>query len=160
MSTPKNSSRPVSRNEAKWGAALWNAGWTGLPNIILEYQHRLGLDAVDFNIIMQIASHWWEPDKKPFPSKKKMAIRMNVNESTIRRHIAGMQHGNLIRREQRRTKKGGNSELSGTNIYHLDGLIKAATAFVYEKKQDIAASQAARDARAKRKGRAKLHVVK
>lgn len=34
------------------------AGWTALPNVIFERQRALGLDAIDVNIILHIASYW------------------------------------------------------------------------------------------------------
>ena len=50
---------------------------------------------------------------------------------------------------------------SNTNIYHLDGLIAAATPFAAEEIERRAIERAAKIARARRKGPAKkLHVVK
>ena len=55
----------IRRNEEKWTRTLMDAGWTVLPSIILEKQHALGLDAVDVNILLQLARHWWYKDNPP-----------------------------------------------------------------------------------------------
>ncbi|MGX1428841.1 hypothetical protein AB7M59_009335 [Bradyrhizobium elkanii] len=66
-----------------------------------------------------------------------------------------MEAAKLIRREERRNSSTG----SMTNIYHLDGLIKAATPYALEKIQERDAKAAAKAARAGRKGKPKLTVV-
>lgn len=145
----------IKVNEKKWSAPLMKAGWTALPNIIFERQQALGLDAIDVNIILHIASYWWTAEGKPFPSKKTIATAMGIDPRTVQRRIAGMEAGKLIRREQRRTSATG----SQTNIYHLDGLIEAAKPFAAEKIAERDAKTAAKAARAARKGKPKLAVV-
>lgn len=112
-----------NRNEKKWSKALMDSGWTVIPSVILERQHDLGLDATDINIILQLARHWWYSDNPPHPSKRTIAECMRVHESTVRRHIAAMEHAGFIRREGRWDKNQG--QLS--NEYHFDGLIREAT---------------------------------
>ena len=114
----------LQRNEEKWSSTLMEAGWTVLPSIILEKQHALGLDAVDVNILLQLARYWWYSDNPPHPSKASIALCIGVDRSTVRRHIARMEADGFIRREARYNKKFGGQE---TNTYHFDGLIEAAT---------------------------------
>ena len=97
----------LQRNEEKWSPDLMEAGWTVLPSIILEKQHALGLDAIDVNILLQLARHWWYRDNPPHPSKATIAECLGVDRSTVRRHIAGMEAVGLIRREARFKKTGG-----------------------------------------------------
>ena len=124
----KNSER-LRRNEEKWSPALMEAGWTVLPSIILEKQQALGLDAVDVNILLHLARHWWYSDRPPFPSKATIAECMNISSSTVQRHIAQMERDGLINREYRyKPNKGGQD----TNAYHFAGLIKEATPFALE----------------------------
>src|SRR5205823_5774180 len=105
------------------------AGWTVLPSIILEKQHALGLDAVDINILLQLARYWWFSDNPPHPSKASIAKCIGVHSSTIRRHIARMEADGFITRVPRFNKKLGGQE---TNTYRFDGLIKAATPHAQE----------------------------
>jgi predicted DNA-binding WGR domain protein len=121
--TKTEESKRLRRNEEKWSTVLMEAGWTVLPSIILEKQHALGLDPIDINILLQLARYWWYSDNPPHPSKASIAQCLNIDPSTVRRHIARMEADGFIRREARYGKKGGQE----TNVYYFDGLIKAAT---------------------------------
>ncbi len=129
MPTKKENTQRLKRNEEKWTKTLMAAGWTVVPSIILEKQHALGLDAVDVNILLQLARHWWTKDNPPYPSKSTIAECMRVDRSTVRRHIAQMEKDGFIKRQSRYHGQHGGQ---ATNIYRFDGLIKAATPFAYE----------------------------
>ena len=143
-------------NEKKWSSLLMKAGWTVLPNVIFERQAVLGLDAIDINIILHIASYWWTPEGKPFPSKKTIAKAMQVDPRTVQRRIARMEADGLIKRQQRRSSANG----SQTNIYHLDGLIELAKPYALEKIQQREAKAKEKAAAAARKGKPRLSLVK
>jgi len=142
-------------NEKKWTPTLMKAGWTVLPNVLFERQQALGLDAIDINIILHIASYWWTREGKPHPSKATIAKAMGIEPRTVQRRIARLEAARLIWREQRRLSSKNNQ----TNIYHLDGLIKAATPYALEKIAEREAKAAERTARAARKGKPKLTLV-
>ena len=142
-------------NEKKWTPTLMKAGWTVLPNVIFERQQVLGLDALDINILLHIASYWWTEEGKPHPSKVTIAKAIGVDPRTVQRRIAALEKDRLIRREERRISGGG----SKTNIYHFDGLIEAASPYAIEKIQERKAKAPERAARAQRKGKPKLRVV-
>ena len=125
----KEQTERLRRNEEKWTPTLMEAGWTVIPSVILERQRGLGLDAIDINILMQLAMHWWFSDNPPRPSKRAIAERMNINVSTVRKRIARMEADGLIRRETRFSAKTGRQE---SNNYHFDGLIASATPFAQE----------------------------
>ena len=139
----------LHRNEEKWSPTLMEAGWTALPSIILEKQQALGLDAIDVNILLQLARHWWYADNPPYPSKATIAQCLGVSTSTVRRHIAGMEAACFIRREARYDKRFGGQE---SNIYHFDGLIDAVTPFA---KEAIDLRNQQKQAQAKRRSRKK-----
>lgn len=143
-------------NEKKWTPALMKAGWTVLPNVIFERQQALGLSPLDINIILHIASYWWTESGKPHPSKVTIAKAIGIKPRSVQRRIAALEAAGLIRREERRISRSG----SKTNIYHLDGLIKEAKPYALEKVQEREAKAAERDARAHRKGKPHLRVVK
>ena len=139
-------------NERKWSRDLMAVGWTVIPNVIFERQQALGLEPIDVNILLHLASYWWTPEGKPHPSKKTIAAAIGVDPRTVQRRIARLEAGNLIRREERREKGAGKG--SKSNIYHLDGLIKAAQPYAIEKAEELAERNALRRARASRKGKA------
>jgi len=144
-------------NEKKWSKTLMDAGWTALPSVIIENQRQLGLNPLDLNIIVYLASKWWTAEGRPFPSKGTMAKAMDVHPRTIQKHIAALEGAGYIRREERRTEGG-----SKTNIYHLDGLIKAATPFADEKLAEMKDKEELAKRKAERRGapKPKLRLVK
>lgn len=149
-----DSSADLRTNEKKWTKPLMDAGWTALPSIIIENQRQLGLEPLDLNIVVYLASKWWTAEGKPFPSKATMAKAMNVHPRTIQKHIAGLEGAGYIRREERRTETG-----SRTNIYHLDGLIEAAAPFAAEKLAEIKDKSELAKRRENRRGAPKLRLV-
>lgn len=145
----------LRRNEEKWGTTLIAAGWTVLPSVILERQRALALDAVDINILMHLARYWWFKDRPPFPSKRTIAECMNIDVSTVRRHIQRLEADGLIRRTPR-FEGGGGGQLS--NSYHFDGLIAAAEPFAREE-VDTQRTRRQEDAEKRTRKRPKLRLV-
>jgi predicted transcriptional regulator len=121
--TKSEQTERLRRNEEKWTPTLMNAGWTVIPSILLEKQAALGLDAIDVNILLHLAKHWWYRENPPHPSKISIAKAMGIDASTVRKRIARMQSEGFIQREYRYKKLGGQE----TNFYHFEGLIKALT---------------------------------
>ena len=141
-------------NEKKWSKALMDAGWTALPSVIIENQRQLALSPLDINIVLYLASKWWNAEGKPFPSKSTMAKAMAVHPRTIQKHVQALEGAGFIRREERRTPAG-----SKTNIYHLDGLIEAAKPFAAEKLAEMQDKAEMTKRRQNRRGAPKLRLV-
>ena len=130
--TKKEKEERLKRNEEKWSKTLMDAGFLIIPNVIIERQQAIGLDSVDLNILLQIALHWWEAEKLPFPSKEKIAQCIGIDSSTVRRHIASMEKAGLICRQDRWNRK---TNAQQSNWYCFDGLIEAAKPFAEEEIQ-------------------------
>lgn len=154
-SAEKQPRQTLKTNEEKWSKLLLAAGWIDFPAVIVERQQALGLDAVDLNILLHLANYWWTKDRKPYPSKKTIADALGVTPRTVQRRIADMEKGGLIRREERRIPGRG----SQTNIYHLDGLIEAATGYAEEKLKKREKRKQEDEATPGRKGKPQLKVV-
>jgi DNA-binding transcriptional regulator YhcF (GntR family) len=142
-----NAVESLKTNEKKWSKPLMDAGWTALPSVIIENQRQLMLTPLDMNIILYLASKWWKAEGKPFPSKSTMAKAMDVHPRTIQKHVAAMEGAGYITREERRTPLG-----SKTNVYHLDGLIKAVMPFAEEKLGEVKDRQEREEAKRNRRG--------
>lgn len=142
-------------NERKWSKPLMDAGWTAIPAVIIERQAALGLDALDVNILLHLANHWWTADNKPHPAKGTIAKAVGVDPRTVQRHIAKMEAAGFIRREERRIPGKG----SRTNLYHFDGLIAEAKPFAEEKLAERRRREQEDKARPGRKGRPRLTLV-
>lgn len=136
----------LHENERKWGRELMAAGWTAVPNIIIKRQKQLGLDPTDLNIILHLISYWWKASDLPFPSKKTLAEAMNVDESTIRRRIARLEKGGLVKRIEQRVEGNRNKP----NLYDFSGLIKEVRPYALEEIEAIEAARKEKAERAKR----------
>lgn len=136
----------------KWGNALIDAGYTILPSTLITRQKALGLEPIHINILLVLLTYWWTADSLPYPSKKRMAETIGVDESTIRRRIAEMEKAKFINRVQRRVENDRNL----TNIYDFSGLITALQPFAQE---EIEVKEANRIAKANRVSR-KTPVLK
>jgi len=141
-------------NEQKWSKPLMDAGWTAIPVIIFERQRALDLDPLDVNIVLHLAGFWWKADNKPHPSKTRIADAIGVAPRTVQRRIAMLEKAGYIQREERRIPGGA----SKTNIYHFDGLIKAALPLAHEKLSERKKRAEEERARTRRK-RPRLAIV-
>jgi predicted transcriptional regulator len=133
-------------NEEKWTKPLMKAGWTAIPSVLLERQQALGLDAVDVNILLHLARHWWFANELPFPGKKSIAECMNMAPRSIQRRIAQLEAAGLIKRVERWHPTYGRQ----SNYYDFSGLIKELTPYANEV---IAARQEVKEDRDKRRTR-------
>jgi hypothetical protein len=126
---PKNNSKGArlagsqpqkSSTERIFGSKVLSHGYTGIPNILMRGQKRLGISATQFNIIAQLLSYWIDPNRPPFPSKRDLAGRIGITEQTLRINIKALEEQGLVVREQRVSAFGDFS----SNTYRLDGLVK------------------------------------
>jgi DNA-binding transcriptional regulator YhcF (GntR family) len=138
--------KDVKANEKKWGKTLMDSGWTAFPSVILEKQHALGLTAMDINIILYLSTHWWEAERKPYPSKKTIAQALGVTPRTIQKRIAALEQLGFVEREYRPHEIKGND----TNIYHFDGLINESEPYAQEKIEEFEANKKAKADRRRR----------
>ena len=150
----RNPTKPVKKdaenlrtNEKKWSKTLMAAGWNVIPNILIEKQASLGLDALDMNIILHLSHYWWQPDNLPHPAVGTIAKAIGVTPRTVQKRITALQDLKLIKREERRYTKQG----SVTNRYDFSGLIEAATPFAKEKIKEIEVATKAKRERVARK---------
>ena len=120
----------VKQLQAKWGRDLLAAGWVALPSIILERQDALGLDAIDINIILHIAKHWFEAGNLPHPSKGSIAKAMQVTPRAVQKRIARLEDEGFLQRIERRGPKG--TKGSQTSEFAFTGLIQKATPHAIE----------------------------
>ena len=120
LNFPKTGTKGAPSQERIWGKAVVRHGYAGIPSVLIQAQSRLGITPLQMNIIIQLLDYWRDPDRRPFPSKKDLAGRINVTAKTIQNNIKALEEAGLIRRELRRTAAGD----WNSNIYHLDGLVE------------------------------------
>lgn len=140
--------------EQRWTKPLADAGWTALPNIILERQRDLGLEPIDVNVLLQIAQYWWEPGTPAHPSIGRVAKAIGIDRRTVQRRLRRMEDLGLVESHARHYAQGGRR----TNAYTFDGLIEKARPFAEEALQVREEKRRKDDARRRRK--TPLHSVK
>lgn len=108
-----------NRAEDKWSPQVMKHGYTPLPNLLLRAQGKLKITPVQLNVLVQLAEHWWEADKDPFPAKDRIATRMGKSPRQIQRYITQLEKRGLVKRIKRFLGR----KAQTSNAYSLDGLI-------------------------------------
>jgi len=124
--------KQLSSTEKIWGKAVYSHGYAGIPSILIRGQRRLGLNPMQMNICIQLLDYWFEPARKPFPTKKELAQRIGCTEKTIQNNIRELEEAKLVQRQQRRTAAGD----WNSNIYDLSGLVAKVQALEPEFAQE------------------------
>jgi hypothetical protein len=75
---------------AKWGDAL-EMGFVIVPGVLIRAQAKLGLDAVDLAVLLNILLHWWTPGDWPYPQPRVLANRIGVSTRTIERRLESLE---------------------------------------------------------------------
>lgn len=115
---PKKDARQASIQ--KFGKPVIDLGFCIVPSLLMHAQARLGVNPVQFNIIMQLADIWWVASNKPFPRKQLLSERIGLSERQIQRQIAALEKAGLVKRIGR-TKPGRGKT---SNEYDLSGLVE------------------------------------
>jgi DNA-binding GntR family transcriptional regulator len=90
-------------------------------------------------VLVHLMEHWWQPGSMPWPSKRKIAERLDVSEKTVQRAAAKLENLQLITRVGRYVEGKGRT----SNGYDLSRLVQKLT--------DIAIEVAQVDAEAEKK---------
>jgi predicted transcriptional regulator len=129
-------------SEKKWGKAVMSHGYCLFPAILLQAQGRLGVNAQEMVVLLQLAEHWWKASSKVFPSKDTIAQRVGLSTKQVQRHIRRLEELKLVERKERYSSAGSRS----TNEYDLSGLVerlkKIEPDFAQAKKLKAAATKA------------------
>ena len=132
------SGKSSSSTEKIWGKAVYSHGYAGVPSILIQGQRRLGLSSMQMNICIQLLDYWFDPVRKPFPTKRELAQRIGCTEKTIQNNVRALEKAKLVQRLYRKTAAGD----WNSNVYDLSGLVARVQAlepeFSEEKKQRAA----------------------
>ncbi|WP_116087758.1 helix-turn-helix domain-containing protein [Tropicimonas sp. IMCC34011] len=114
---PQKASRA---SEQKWGKKVMDLGFCIIPSLLLRGQQRLGLNARQLAVLLQLCDFWWDEARKPHPGKKLLAERLDMSERQVQRIIAELEQAGYVQRIPRSAPHGGKQ----TNYYDLSGLVK------------------------------------
>lgn len=79
--TGKQDTRKAS--EKKFGKPVMDVGFCITPSLLMKAQARIGLNPVQFNIVMQLLDQWWTAERRPWPAKVTLAERMGMSDRQI-----------------------------------------------------------------------------
>ncbi|HBD3200574.1 TPA: hypothetical protein KIU33_004634, partial [Escherichia coli] len=148
-----NLSSEVKNHVSKWGKTNISAGWTIIPNALLENQSRLGLSCIDTMVLINLIMHWWEKDNPPRPSKKRLANMLGVSLKTVQRSFIHLEQCGAIKRIPR--YKEGKDNARTTNHYDLNGLVDLLEGFSKELIEEREANRKSEVNRPKKRGNPK-----
>lgn len=124
--------RTGRRAEDKWSSQLMKHGFTQFPNLLFQAQDRLKISPNQMNVIVQLAEHWWESHRDPYPAKNRIATRMGKSPRQIQRYLTELEKAGLI--ERRARFNGRNGQMN--NAYSFRGLIEKLQALEPEFAQE------------------------
>lgn len=107
-------------SERKWGREAMDVrGFCLLPSLLLHAQARLKMTPTHLTLVLHLADFWWDANRKPWPSKAKLAKRVGLSPRHVQRQIAELENMGLVKRNPRA------SVLKGklSNEYDLSGLV-------------------------------------
>jgi hypothetical protein len=139
----------------RWSSPVMAQGFTAIPTLLFRVQGRLGIGPVEFNVLLQIVSHWWGVDDWPYPSKDAIAKRISRTPRQVQRCLTTLEQAGLITRIER--FRGHRAQTS--NRYSLTGLIKRLQALAPEIAKEVA-ERAAIKSEAEQRGGRKLRAKK
>ena len=110
---------PRKASEKKFGKPVMDLGFCITPSLMMQAQARLGLNPVQFNIVMHLLDIWWDVNRRPYPTKKLIADRMGMGERQIQRQIVELEQAGLVERIFRTRPGRGKT----SNEYDLSGFV-------------------------------------
>lgn len=116
---PISKTSEINSSEKKWGKKVCELGFSVVPSLIFKAQARLGLNATQLVILLQIADHWWTKEDLPYPSKATIGERLGLSPRQVQRYLTELEQGGFLKRLERKSKHKG--QLS--NFYDLNGLV-------------------------------------
>ena len=112
--------------QRKWGDAI-KAGFQVVPNVLVRHQTRLGLDAIDVVVLLNLLAHWWEEQDRPFVSPATIGKRMKITTRTVERHLKKMENRNFLKRDPRGPKSDDSPYIRRYDLTPLVGKLTEAS---------------------------------
>ena len=108
------------------GAAKWReaseAGFQIVPDVLFRSQSKLGLDAADVVILLNIGMHWWQENELPYPVPATIARRMGVTTRAVEKRLVSLADRGFLSRQPRERK--GSDEGRSIRRFDLSGLVE------------------------------------
>ena len=106
-------------SERKWGKSVCDLGFSIIPSLIFRAQARLGLNATQLAVLLQLADYWWDQERHPYPSKTTLGERLQLSPRQVQRYVAELETAGFVKRIDRFASHKGRL----SNHYDLSGLV-------------------------------------
>jgi hypothetical protein len=103
--TARQDSQPPTALRKKWRAAA-DTGFVAVPNVLLTYYRTLNVTPTEFVVLLNLLSHWWSADTRPFPRVSTIARRMETSPRTVQRALNRLRALGLIDWQRVQVKNG------------------------------------------------------
>ena len=134
---PRVPGKAMKESERIWGKDVMAQRFVIVPKLLLRAQARLGLDAIQLNVLLHLVEHWWHAERLPYPSKRTIAARMRINPRTVQRAMEAMETNGLVRRISRQSARNNGR---ASNAHDLSGLVAKLNALAPEFKKEAEAA--------------------
>lgn len=116
---PLHQKQASRSSEKKWGKSVCDLGFSIIPSLIFRAQARLGLNATQLAVLLQLTDYWWDQDRHPYPSKATLGERLQLSPRQIQRYITELERAGFVKRIDRFASHKGRL----SNQYDLSGLV-------------------------------------
>ena len=104
----------------RFGDEVLEAGFTTVPNLVLEHYAALGITSDEMMFTIHVWQYWWT-ERDPYPSLATVAAKMGKSWRTAHRYAKSLQKKQMLRITHRDRDDGGQS----TSEYDFEPLINA-----------------------------------
>ena len=114
---------PSYNISVRFGDEIMQAGFTAVPNLLLNHYAELGISPTEMVFIVHIWQYWWT-DRDPYPALKSIADKMGTSLRQARRYAESLKDKQLLKVRERRMPELGQV----TNEYDFSPLLRALLA--------------------------------
>src|SRR5215467_13534681 len=79
----------------RFGDEVLRAGFTAVPNLVLNYYAQLGITPSELVFIIHVWQHWWSRND-PYPSLRTIAEKMDVSRRQAQNYVQSLKAKNLL----------------------------------------------------------------
>lgn len=127
----------------KWSSPVIDKGFTVVPDLLLKYQNRLELSTTEFNVLIQLLSHWWKSDSLAWPSVMTLSKRIGIGRRAIQNNLSRLEQKELVIRDKpikglikREYRIDNETKSQQSNIYHFEKLVEVLGLLAQEEQLD------------------------
>lgn len=115
-----------NRIVVRFGDELMEAGFTSVPNLVLEHYAEVGISEGELVFTLHIWSFWWNR-QLPYPSLSTVARRMGKSWRSVHRYAKSLEQKKLLKITPRYREDGGQT----SSLYDFEPMIEAIRRFAH-----------------------------